>query len=194
MDTILLEAGLLVESSKATEQMKQSIVRFASLLTCPLCDKIFDRPATLSACAHTFCMKCIDVYSANHCECPAEGCGMPLSIVGGNGGSFRKLNLQISQTIESLQLICKSLNESKGNWWLSPSVLRSIEDMRASKRKHNLPTDEDKGNDLVEEDCHVRNEDYHDDEEDMIDLQANEEDQSCVQSDDDGNISDDESL
>ena len=40
--------------------------------TCFVSRKIFDRPATLSACAHTFCMNCIDAYSCNHSTCPGE--------------------------------------------------------------------------------------------------------------------------
>ena len=39
-DTILSEAGLLLENDKATEQMQKSISKFASLLICPLCNKV----------------------------------------------------------------------------------------------------------------------------------------------------------
>ena len=116
---------------------------------------------------------------------------MPISIVGGNGGSFRKLNLQISQTIESLQLICRSLNRSKENWWLSPATLESIEQMKSSKTED----DED-------DECSTRENDGEDDaDEEMIDLQANEEESSCLllsndndERDTDANTSDDETV
>eukprot|EP00534_Pseudo-nitzschia_fraudulenta_P009765 CAMPEP_0201164702 /NCGR_PEP_ID=MMETSP0851-20130426/61408_1 /ASSEMBLY_ACC=CAM_ASM_000631 /TAXON_ID=183588 /ORGANISM="Pseudo-nitzschia fraudulenta, Strain WWA7" /LENGTH=197 /DNA_ID=CAMNT_0047445195 /DNA_START=160 /DNA_END=753 /DNA_ORIENTATION=+ len=188
---VLSQAGLLLQNGKATSEMQRSIAKFAKLLICPLCNKIFDRPATLSACAHTFCMNCIDAYSCNHSTCPVKGCGMPISIVGGNGGSFRKLNLQISQTIESLQLICRSLNRSKENWWLSPATLESIEQMKSSKTED----DED-------DECSRRENDGEDDaDEEMIDLQANEEESSCLllsnendERDTDANTSDDETV
>lgn len=141
MNAVLSGAGLLVDDDKATNEMRKSISKFATLLTCPLCNKvrsmqyrqhfdlnrltaqavvvhspsrrgsivpsmrqtlpqklfflstdivltssilflcssnsfipqqIFDRPATLSACGHTFCMNCIDAYSSNNCECPGK--------------------------------------------------------------------------------------------------------------------------
>ena len=40
MNMTLKEAEILVENDKATQQMQQSISKFASLLTCPLCDKV----------------------------------------------------------------------------------------------------------------------------------------------------------
>lgn len=111
---------------------------------------------------------------------------MPISIVGSNGGSFRKLNLQISQTIESLQIICKNLNQSEKDWWLSPATLQSIQEMKSSKIK------ERKG---------VEDLQHEDEDEEMIDLQANEDEESCLLTDDDkdgqgadGNISEDEIM
>mmetsp|Transcript_33767 Transcript_33767/g.79604 ORF Transcript_33767/g.79604 Transcript_33767/m.79604 type:complete len:215 (+) Transcript_33767:175-819(+) len=206
MNDTLSAAGLLVEGNKATEEMQKSISNFASFLICPLCNKIFDRPATLSACAHTFCTNCVDGYSANNSVCPAKGCGMPMSIVGSNGGSFRKINLQISQTIESLQFICKSLNQSKEHWWRSTNTLQSIQDMRVPSAIRGQPEFSD------EKDCdfqdhfdgfgdQTENEEEGVDDEEMIDLQAIEEEESCVdtgvESDEqetEGYISDDESM
>lgn len=52
---------------------------------------------------------------------------MPLSIVG--GGSFRKVNPQLSQAVESLKLICQTLNRAPDRWWLSPATVRCIEKM-----------------------------------------------------------------
>ena len=34
--------------------------------------QIFDRPTTLSSCAHSFCMNCIDEYASNAYECPGK--------------------------------------------------------------------------------------------------------------------------
>mmetsp|Transcript_7197 Transcript_7197/g.17559 ORF Transcript_7197/g.17559 Transcript_7197/m.17559 type:complete len:179 (+) Transcript_7197:13-549(+) len=169
-NAILSEAGMLVENDKATLQMQKSISKFASLLVCPLCQKVFDRPATLSACGHTFCVSCIDEYSSKNSECPVEGCGMPISIVGSNGGSFRKINLQISQAVESLQLICKSLNLCEKNWWSSHTTLQSINEAKSLKVRE--------PNSYVQADLPIggwritdhNHEEYDDDE--LIDLQA----------------------
>jgi len=95
---------------------------------------------------------------------------MPLSIVGGNGGSFRKPNLQIAQTIESLQLIVRSLNQSEKNWWASPDTLQSIKAMKESKYQ-----DQPEDSSQPETDD---NDDNSDAEEEMIDLQAD--DSSCA--------------
>ena len=111
---------------------------------------------------------------------------MPLSIVGGNGGSFRKPNLQIAQTLESLQLIVKSLNRSDKNWWLSPDTLEHIKGMNASN-------EEGPGDDNSE--SLEMNTDENSDGEEMIDLQADQDDQSCLDDQGtDGNLSDGESL
>eukprot|EP00536_Pseudo-nitzschia_multiseries_P006196 jgi/Psemu1/296155/fgenesh1_pm.129_\ len=202
MNNTLSAAGLLVGSDKATEEMQKSISKFAGFLICPLCNKIFDRPATLSACAHTFCTNCIDAYSANNSVCPVEGCGMPMSIVGSNGGSFRKANLQISQTIESLQLICNSLNQSKEYWWRSTDTLQSIQEMRASSTMNGRPEfledrEENYHNHFSGDGDQTENEEEGGDDGEMIDLQANEEHDTDNESDacdTEGNISDDESM
>jgi len=132
---------------------------------------------------------------------------MPISIVGSNGGSFRKLNLQMSQTIESLQLICKSLQQSEKNWWLSPATLQSIEEMKSSKMKdqQQFPSEVLDSKDQVGIPLYgrvIRNERLEDDDDDeeMIDLQANEEEERSITYDNkdgegtDGNISEEESL
>mmetsp|Transcript_26557 Transcript_26557/g.28566 ORF Transcript_26557/g.28566 Transcript_26557/m.28566 type:complete len:226 (+) Transcript_26557:20-697(+) len=135
MNDVLSEAGLLVDNDKATEQMKHSISQLARLLVCPLCHKIFDRPTTLSSCAHSFCMDCIDEFASNAYDCPVKGCKMPMSIVGSHGGSYRNINPQLSQSIESLKMICNSLNKSKEHWWLSKDTLQSIEETKSSRMK-----------------------------------------------------------
>jgi len=128
---------------------------------------------------------------------------MPLSIVGGKGGSFRKINLEISQTIESIQLICKSLNRSEENWWVAPDALRSIKETKKLKMKgrsvesDGFPPDGQvsKDEDLIENDDDDEIIDLQDDDE-MIDLQADEEEESCLSTagsqDINGNISEGE--
>lgn len=209
-DVVLSEAGLLIENDKATEQMKNSISEFARLLVCPLCNKIFDRPTTLSSCAHSFCMDCIDEYASNAYECPVKGCKMPMSIVGSNGGSYRKINPQLSQSIESLKTICKSLNKSKQHWWLSQNTLQSIEEMKSSRMKERQQKDlldeaqqeynsddgdGDGDNNMYTDQNHSRHEgegeensidDEEDDDDEMIDLQQGSEDQRlCLSADND---------
>ena len=121
---------------------------------------------------------------------------MPLSIVGGKGGSFRKINLDISQTIESIQLICKSLNRSEENWWVAPDALRSINETKKLKIKGRSVESGDisKDEDLIESDDDEII-DLQDDDE-TIDLQADEEEESCLSTADsqdiNGNISEGE--
>jgi hypothetical protein len=47
---------------------------------------------------------------------------MPMSITGGHRGSYRKINPQLSQTVESLKLICKSLNQAPDGWWKTAPI------------------------------------------------------------------------
>jgi len=100
---------------------------------------------------------------------------MPLSIIGG-GGSFRKPNLQIAQTIESLQLIVKSLNLSEEKWWASPDTLQSIKAMKASRNQDEQEdSSEPESDDRVgyTSDTSDKEDNSSDGEEEMIDLQAN---------------------
>ncbi len=64
-----------------------------------------------------------------------DGCNMPLSIVGGHRGSYRTTNPQLSQTVESLKMICQSLNQSKELWWRSATILDSV---GGEVRQHNF--------------------------------------------------------
>jgi len=208
MNDVLSEAGLLLNNDKATEQMKHSISQLARLLVCPLCNKIFDRPTTLSSCAHSFCMNCIDEYAANAYECPVKGCNMPMSIVGSHGGSYRNINPQLSQSIESLKMICNSLNKSKEHWWLSKDTLQSIEEMKSSRTKEcqqkDMLDDDQEGydNNHADNDADIYAARHHtgeeeemnndgDEDEEMIDLQQdNKEEQLCLSAydnDNDGN-------
>ncbi|KAG7336951.1 hypothetical protein IV203_017724 [Nitzschia inconspicua] len=152
-ESILEEAGLLLKTGHATQKMEESINTMARLLICPLCDKIFKQPSTLCSCAHSFCMHCIDDFACSNWNCPVEGCNMPLSITGRHGGSYRKRNPQIAQTLESLQLICKQLNESPKNWWRSPSVLKSIEETLKERQLEKSDDDEDDDDDTSVDDA-----------------------------------------
>lgn len=136
MIDVLADAGLRLDHDKATEEMKNSVSRFARLLICPLCNKIFNKPTTLSSCAHSFCMECIDQYSADNNElCPVKGCNMPISITGSHKGSYRKINPQLSQSIESLRVICNSLNKASDHWWLSENTIKTIKEMQSSQQQ-----------------------------------------------------------
>ena len=42
MNDVLAEAGMLLKPDRATKEMQRSISKFASLLTCPLCNKVRD--------------------------------------------------------------------------------------------------------------------------------------------------------
>ena len=137
---------------------------------------------------------------------------MPMSIVGSNGGSYRKINPQLSQSIESLRTICNSLNKSKQHWWLSQNTLQSIEEMKSSRMKERQQKDildkdqqeyssddGDGDNNMYTDQNHSRQEgegeeDNNDDEEDdeMIDLQQGSEKQRLCLSADDGDDDDDD--
>ncbi|CAJ1904308.1 unnamed protein product [Cylindrotheca closterium] len=121
METCKVESALDLGDNKATNGMKSSLKRLLNLLKCPLCDELFDQPTTLSSCGHSFCVSCIDQYSTNACVCPVEGCRMPMSLVGGHGGSFRKVNPQLAQTVESVKLLCQKLNQCDDDWWKTAS-------------------------------------------------------------------------
>ena len=101
---------------------------------------------------------------------------MPLSVT---GGKFRKINPQLSQTLESLQLICTSLNQSPPQWWKSPETMDSIQNMlgpQPSQDDHDSDSDDENDNPSA------RGFDYGDDsmkrdadnDDGMVDLQANE--------------------
>ena len=86
---------------------------------------------------------------------------MPMSIVGGHGGSFRKINPQLSQTVESLKVISQSLNQAPANWWKSASlsIPEPAEEYSASQKSES-------------------------DEENLVDLQQNENFEAAVSSGD----------
>ena len=47
---------------------------------------------------------------------------MPMSIVGGHKGSYRKVNPQLRQIVTSLNAICESLSLAPDYWWKNDSV------------------------------------------------------------------------
>ena len=108
----------IVPECKATQGMRKSLMEFRNLLTCPLCQDVFQQPTTLSSCAHSFCVVCIDEYCCNAWICPVDGCGMPMSIMG-TGRSYRNVNPQLLQMVASLNIICDSLRRAPDYWWRS---------------------------------------------------------------------------
>lgn len=40
-----------------------------------------------------------------------------MSVVGGGRGSFRRINPQLAQCVESLKLVCQGLNRAPKHWW-----------------------------------------------------------------------------
>mmetsp|Transcript_89272 Transcript_89272/g.133846 ORF Transcript_89272/g.133846 Transcript_89272/m.133846 type:complete len:178 (-) Transcript_89272:242-775(-) len=145
---------------KCTGGMREHLDKLAELLKCPLCDKIFEKPTTLASCAHSFCVACIDSYCCDAWVCPVEGCRMPMSITGGHKGSYRKINPQLAQTVESLKTICNNLNQAPDEWWKSECVTALVTSARADDLDDPLDEKEEANRD--------------NDEEDMVDLQRHE--------------------
>jgi hypothetical protein len=86
-------------------------------------------------CAETHhCIFSLDVryLPSNLTNAQDPGCNMSTS-VRGRGASFRVNNPQLSQTVESLQKIIRSLNSAPDHWWMSQSVVNSILEMKSEK-------------------------------------------------------------
>jgi hypothetical protein len=118
---------------------------------------------------------------------------MPLSITGGHKGSYRKINPQLSQTVESLKIICQSLNASSDHWWKLPSTIQSIKQMYDEKKEQKDNNDDDDDFACDYDNHSSMNSDDDDDErrrredeEEIVDLQANiREDDGRLKNDDD---------
>jgi hypothetical protein len=122
---------------------------------------------------------------------------MPLSITGGHKGSYRKINPQLSQTAESLKIICQSLNTSSDHWWKLPSTIQSIKQMYDEKKEQTDNNNNDDDDFACDYDNHSSmNSDDDDDDDDerqrrevdeeIVDLQANiGEDDGRLKNDDD---------
>jgi hypothetical protein len=89
-----------------------------SCLLCPLCNKMYNNPVTLPACAHSFCQTCINDYSCDNYNCPV--CTLPITLRGSRAGKFDKTNPQIETVVNSFSNICKALNEAPEHWWKEP--------------------------------------------------------------------------
>lgn len=107
---------LVLDPQTTTPAMRSSLEELHSSLLCPLCHQVFVDPSTL-ACAHTFCLSCMDEYACNAWSCPVPGCGFPLTCRGSREGSYLKINPQIQTVVQSLDVICKTLNEAPKEWW-----------------------------------------------------------------------------
>ena len=79
---------------------------------------------------------------------------MPMSIVGGHGGSYRKVNPQLAQTVESLKTICSSMNRARDQWWLSGFVNEQVQANGDGTKQKTCGNDEES------------------DEEELVDLQS----------------------
>ena len=79
----------LLKASSLTDSMLNSFQSMAQALLCPLCGQVIEHPQTLAACAHSFCVSCIDDYTCNNWQCPGKfplqpssdpmGCGLTSS-------------------------------------------------------------------------------------------------------------------
>ena len=85
--------------------------------------------------------------------------------------TYRKINPQLSQSIESLTMIVDSLNRSNNHWWLSGKTLKSIDEMKLLRTKETLGNC---NNGYTTED---EQEVVNNDSEEMIDLQQGDSEQ-----------------
>ena len=53
----------------------------------------------------------------------------------GRGGSYKIMNPQLSQTVESVQTIITQLNDAPDRWWLSEKVVGTILQMKSAKER-----------------------------------------------------------
>jgi hypothetical protein len=103
---------------------------------------------------------------------------MPMSIVGGHKGSYRKVNPQLRQFTTSLDIICQSLNRAPDNWWELSGVNNNEFENPLNEMQNfamHFP-----GMDQLPMDTNPVHRDYYDDDEDhenedvLIDLQQDE--------------------
>lgn len=67
---------------------------------------------------------------------------MPLSITGAHRGSYRKINPQLSQTIESASIIIKSLNKAQDDWWKKTKISENLIHEEDSEGEHESDEEE----------------------------------------------------
>jgi len=100
-----------------TDKQAESLEDMRSCLVCQLCDKRMTEPATLLACAHSFCHNCILKYTENSWTCPLPGCRTPVTMKGGSRESIKKNHL-ISAVASSLVNIEQIIATGPANWWV----------------------------------------------------------------------------
>eukprot|EP00934_Nitzschia_sp_Nitz4_P001779 Nitzschia sp. Nitz4//scaffold102_size76354//72338//72883//NITZ4_005644-RA/size76354-snap-gene-0.143-mRNA-1//-1//CDS//3329532285//1779//frame0 len=144
-----LERTILIDDLKVNKGMRKALEGLMSMLKCPLCNELFERPTTLASCGHSFCESCIDDYSSRASVCPEPGCGMPMSIVGGRRGSYRNVNPQLVQSVESLQRICEGLNRAPDKWWLCSTLQAKEAPMTPATPEEKEGDDSDSDNDTM---------------------------------------------
>eukprot|EP00585_Thalassiosira_rotula_P011384 CAMPEP_0196135148 /NCGR_PEP_ID=MMETSP0910-20130528/3889_1 /TAXON_ID=49265 /ORGANISM="Thalassiosira rotula, Strain GSO102" /LENGTH=833 /DNA_ID=CAMNT_0041395247 /DNA_START=325 /DNA_END=2826 /DNA_ORIENTATION=- len=100
-----------------TNKQAESLEAMRSCLICQLCDRRMTKPATLLACAHSFCHNCILDFTENSWICPVKGCGTPVTMKGGSRESIKKNHL-ISAVVSSVQNIEQIIATAPANWWI----------------------------------------------------------------------------
>mmetsp|Transcript_2833 Transcript_2833/g.3807 ORF Transcript_2833/g.3807 Transcript_2833/m.3807 type:complete len:241 (+) Transcript_2833:137-859(+) len=115
---ICVEDDAILTSNKLTESMAASFRDMGQALTCSLCKHVIVQAQTLSACAHSFCLVCIDHYACNNWKCPVPGCGQSLALRGNRKGKgFHCTNPSLETLASSWMAIHQVLERAAPEWW-----------------------------------------------------------------------------
>ncbi|GKY97242.1 hypothetical protein MPSEU_000682600 [Mayamaea pseudoterrestris] len=103
-----------VLSLHATASQLEAMNELETLLTCRLCQKMVQQPASLG-CGHTFCEVCITTYAENNWYCPV--CNLPMAMTRKGGGKYYQSNPMILELVESLTTMKVALQNAPKCWW-----------------------------------------------------------------------------
>jgi RING-finger-containing E3 ubiquitin ligase len=109
-----------IDPTRATASMAESLEELRSSLLCPICNNLMKDPTTLS-CTHSFCMDCISNQKAWTCVMP--GCNMPVTL---RGKKSYIVNPQLSSVLSSLEVIQKTINSARPEWWKCSSYSQTM--------------------------------------------------------------------
>eukprot|EP00557_Chaetoceros_sp_GSL56_P001205 CAMPEP_0176490512 /NCGR_PEP_ID=MMETSP0200_2-20121128/7912_1 /TAXON_ID=947934 /ORGANISM="Chaetoceros sp., Strain GSL56" /LENGTH=820 /DNA_ID=CAMNT_0017887827 /DNA_START=40 /DNA_END=2502 /DNA_ORIENTATION=- len=109
-----------IDPKRATTSMAESLEELRSSLLCPICNNLMKDPTTLS-CTHSFCMECISNQKAWTCVMP--GCNMPVTL---RGKKSYIVNPQLSSVVSSLEVIQKTINSARPEWWKCSSYSQTM--------------------------------------------------------------------